>query len=48
MSLYKGINLHPCIISYIKIGSKCVKQLNVGVISMKFLEENTGLNIIDF
>lgn len=38
----------PHLTPYIKMSSKCIKNLNVGAKAIKFLEKNVGANFHDF
>ena len=41
------MELDPYFTSYTKINSKWIKGLRVGAKAIKFLEENTGINLHD-
>ena len=39
------MNLDPCLISYTKINSKWITDINVRARTMKILKEHTGVNL---
>ena len=41
------MKLNHCLILYIKVNSKCIKNVNVRAETIKFLEENVGNKLFD-